>query len=416
MKRSFFLLASLLVISQALGQQIPTEPPPTVPASQLLPAAILTGTDYGIGPQVQTDGLAGIFELYTQFGDYECAGREMLYLRLQELRAIEQIDRVSKTGAFEKAITQGAIGEPVEAVVKIGKNPVGSFEEAPLGAAHLVGEIVGGFGSFGMAVGKAAGIGKSDQPKGSPKPPPGRDDPIGYNVARNQWAQQFHVDPYTTNRPLALRLNHLGMISFSMDKVSGAVSGFAVGGFGPVAEYLSYLPDVDEHLLTKPPKDIDKYNTQRLAGLGASKRDIAPLMNNGWFSPTLQTRFVNDLVKLKSAANIPAAITLAANVESEEQARFVCESLELLARSDATLPQPWQMQTFGGMAAMTGSDGTLIVAAPADLISWTAVIASLAARPHPGVGHAMIYTNGLLTDGAKAGFASLGWGIGIPAL
>jgi len=413
MKRLLFLL---LVSVRVSAQQVLTEPPPTVPASQLLPAAILTGTDYGIGPQVQTDGLAGIFELYTPLGDYQCAGREMLYLRLQELRALEQVDRVSKTAAFEKAITQGAIGEPVEAVVKIARNPVGSFEEAPLGAARLVGKIVGGFGSFGVAVGKLAGIDKSDQPRGAPKPPPSRDDPIGYNVARNQWAQQFHVDPYTTNRPLALRLNHLGMISFSMDKVAGAVSGYAMGGFGPVAEYLSYLPDVDEHLLTKPPTDIEKYNAQRLAGLGASKRDIAQLTNNGWFSPTLQTRFVNDIVKLKSATNTPTAITLAGNVESEEQARFVCESLELLARSDATLPQPWQMQTFAGMAAMTGSDGTLIVAAPADLISWTAVTASLAALPHPGVGHAMLYTNGLLTDRAKAGFASLGWGIGIPAL
>ncbi len=278
MKLLSAVLMMVGVTTMACGDQVSPEAPPTVPAAQLLPAAVLSGTDYGIGPQVQTDGFLGVFDLYTRFGDYECEGREMLYLRLRELAALEQIDRVSKTRAFASAITKGAIGEPVDAVVHIARSPVASLEQAPLGAAHLVGEVLGGFVSAGKEVGKVAGVGKTERTPGATNPPPSREDPIGYNSARNEWAAKFGVDPYTTNRPLALRLNHLGMISFSMDKISGASAGWIEGGFGPIADYLTYLPDVDEHLLTKPPRDIYKYNLERLGKLGASKQRAEVLL------------------------------------------------------------------------------------------------------------------------------------------
>jgi hypothetical protein len=332
----------------------------------------------------------------------------MLYTRLQELQALEQIDRVSKTGAFAKAMAQGAVGDPVEAAEKIVEHPVDSAVQAPQGTARLVSQVLGGFGSLGKAIGKV-GTGKAGDAAGSAKPPPNRQDPIGYNAARNEWARKFGVDPYTTNRPLALKLNHLGMISFSVDKIAGAGVGAATGGLGPIAEYLSYLPDVDEHLLTRPPMDVTKHNRSRLKKLGATNDSMTPLLDNGWFTPPLQTRFVSAMEQLKDAANIGSATELAGNVKSEEQARFVCQSLELLAKNaDASKP-PREYRTYAGVAALRGGDGTLVAAVPVDLMSWTDVTAGFAQQHAPKDGAAVLCVNGPLTERAMKGFAAEGW-------
>jgi len=408
--KAFFLLLVPILACAATAEDLKSEAPPTVPTSQLLPPEIvLDGSDYSINPVTATDGFMGDFHLHTRFGDYDCCGREMLFVRLEEFGAQERIDKVSKTGAFEQAITQGAVDEPVEAAVKIVKNPVGSLAEAPVGAARLVGKVLGGFASFGATVGKAAGIGPKDQV--GPKPPPSRDDPIGYNVARSEWARKFGVDPYTTNRPLALKLNHLGMITFSMDKVAGAVSGAAESGLGPIEEWLSYLPDADEHLLTEPPKDVSKYNQKRLTDLGVSKQTIAMFLDNGWFSPPLQTRFVNAIAGMKDTANPETAVKLSANVESEEQGRFICKSLELLEKNLDMAPPPRQFQSYCGVAAATGRDGTLVVGLPADLLSWTEEVRSFASHRNPPGGKAILCLNGPATTTARDGFKSLGWQI-----
>ena len=83
-----------------------------MPTSQLLPPEIvLDSSDYSINPVTATDGFMGDFHLHTRFGDYDCCGREMLFVRLEEFGAQERIDKVSKTGAFEQAITQGAVAD-----------------------------------------------------------------------------------------------------------------------------------------------------------------------------------------------------------------------------------------------------------------------------------------------------------------
>ena len=380
------------------------ESPPTAHAADLLPPAILTGSDYTIDPNVSTDGFDGTFHIHSRFGDFECLGREMLYTRLDELRALKILDRVSKTKEFLNAVG-GAAVEPVQAAAKIATNPVGSVAAVPRGAAHLIGDVIGGMVDTGRTIGD---IGK---PKGEDSnAPPSREDPIGYNKARNEWAKKLGVDPYTTNRVLALKLNHLAMIDFGTDKVAGAGVGFAMGGFGVIANYLSWLPDVDEHLLTAPPSDVTKENTRRLEALGVSKPDMKPLLESPWFSPTLQTRFVNALTRLPKVPGIGNETSLTASVHSEEEARFLCASLEMLRLSQQPLRE---LSAHDGVPAAMTTDGTLITAIPADLISWIPTATKFATLPQ-GCQQATLSTNALLTHRARAGFTTQHWHIVTP--
>jgi hypothetical protein len=381
------------------------EAPPTVHTADLVPASVLAGPRYKVDPMAPTDGFVGFFRIHSDFGDFECAGREMLYTRIDEIRALAELERISRTKAFIDA-AKGAVEEPVKAAVKIVSHPVDTVIDTPAGVARFFGKVASGAGDAGKGV---AHIVKPDESKaGKPKPPPSREDPIGYNKARSEWARKLGVDPYTTNRVLAVELNHLGMISFSTDKVAGAGIGFATGGLGPIASYISWLPDLDEHILTAPPADVAVINARKLASLGVPKPAMKPLLENDWMSPTLQSRFVNALVRLKGASNAAAIVALADAVESEEQARFLCRSLEMLAHYHEKVAPLRELRPYFGVPAGVASDGTLVAAAGVDLLAWTKLTAEFAAG-RDAAGHSILLAYGPLTPRAREGFAARGW-------
>lgn len=394
---------SVLLLAPSVFLAVEPEAPPTIPAGQLLPKEILAGKDYSIDSEVPTDGFMAIFHLHTKFGDYECVGREMLYTRLSELRALEELERVSKTKVF-LAAAGGAVEEPAKAAIKIVTEPGRSAAAVPVGIGHLFKDIGEGVVDTGKAVGKLAGGGN----KNEPKRPPGREDPIGYNKIRNEWARKLGVDPYTTNRVLAVKLNHLATIGFTTDKAVSAGVSFEIGGLGVIGGYLSYLPDIDEHLLTAPPSDVTAFNAKRLKELGVAKEDMKPLLENSWFSPSLQTRFVNDLAKLRGVEGMGAETRLAGLAQSEEDARFLCGSLELLDRYHANSGVLRELTVHAGLPAAMAQDGSLVIAAATDVLSWTDTVSQFAA-PQQGSAHVVFCTGGMLTQNARDGFKSQGW-------
>ncbi len=397
------MLVAIPAVSPSFAQT-PYEQPPTVHTADLVPPEILTGSNYTVDPDVATDGFMGIFHISYKFGDYDCTGREMLYVRLSELNALEQLEKVSKTKAFIDAAA-GAAEEPVKAAAKIVTNPIGSAKAVPVGIGHLFKDVGQGLVDTGKAMGKVTKIGSHAD---TPKPPPSREDPFGYNKLRNEWAVKLGVDPYTTNRVLAVKLNHLATIGFSTDKIAGAGIGFGLGGMGVIANYLSYLPDIDEHLLTAPPADVTEINARKLKDLGVSKADMKSLLENAWFSPTLQSRFVSDLERLREVSGAGNETRLAGGVQSEEEARFLCGSLELLNHYHANNGALHEFTTHGGVPAALAQDGTLVVGAPVDLMAWTETAAGFATAQQ-GNGHAVLCVSGLLTQRAQEGFKKQGW-------
>ena len=378
------------------------ESPPTVAARDLVPATVLSGENYTVDENVATDGFMGTFVIRSKYGDFECHGREMFYTRLSEVHALNELEKVSRTKAFAEAI-KNAAEEPAKAAVKIATNPVGSAVQAPLGAARLFGDVMkGAYGAGRSAV-------NVTKPKENhPKPPPDREDPIGYNKSRNEWARRICVDPYTSNRVLAIKLNHLAMISFGTDKVAGAAIGFGLGALGPIAAWCSWLPDIDEHLLTAPPAEVSKINAARLRRLGVSRRAMKPFLANKWFTPTLQIRYVNALERLKGVDNIAAAMLVAGEVQSEEEARFLCGCVAMLEHYHTTVAPLRTLTTQAGLPAAVSAGGNLVVAAPADLIAWTPVSAGFAKLQNKGE-PAILCVSGLLTKRAREGFLANGW-------
>lgn len=386
-------------IAASLAQET-FEEAPSFRAVDLLPAPLLESPRYRIDDTVTTDGLLAVFQLRTDFGDFECRGMEMLHMRLHELRALEQIADLNKTDAFLNAAKNAAVA-PVKSVVKIVSDPVASVKEVPKGVGRLFGRVVKGVGQVGKEIGKKVETIGEETPDG-PKPPPKREDFFGYNEARNKWARYFLVDPYTSNEVLAAELSKLARLTFGTE----AAVGF---GIGAVAAPLNMIGTVDELVLTQSPAAVREVNSQALARLGVRGERAEGLLGNPWFTPTLQTRFVRAFASLANVRDAGVAVTLSRDVQSEDEARFLCRGLELLGRCHAQLKPLAQFHAYGRIPAASAQDGSLVVAAPVDVIAWTARVAEFAAQHEQPDVRPVLCTSGRLTRRANDELKARGW-------
>jgi hypothetical protein len=300
-----------------------------------------------------------------------------------------------------------AAEDPVKAAEKIARHPVKSVIETPVGVARFLWMVASAAGDAGK--GLAHLVNHENTKPGHPKPPPSRDDPIGYNDARDVWARKLAVDPYTTNRKLAVKLNHLAMISFGTDKVAGAGLGVGIGSIGEVGEWLSWLPDFDERILTAPPPDQREINARKLAALGITKPETKRFLDNPWMTPPLQTRFVNGLTRLKGARNPDAMVDLAGTVDSEEQAHFLCRGVEMLAHYHESVASLRELRVYSGVPAGVTANGGVVAAEAVDLLAWTKANAALADGRDLRARRLVLLTTGPLTRRARSGFAVRGW-------
>src|SRR5260221_6656231 len=129
-----------------------------------------------------------------------------------------------------------------------------------------------------------------------------------------------------------------------------------------------------------PKADLIILVQKRLKSFGLSQQEIVTFSSNAAIPLSLQVTAVKDLEAL---GNIPgrreAAVALA-NVVTEYQARFIVTSLEMLGQ--------WSQQrspiiSIGAPGTLIGRDqnGSMIMPAPIDYLSWTERIAGFATDP-----------------------------------
>lgn len=396
------LFSMMVTAALPLRASIPSENAPTFKASDFLPEYVINNADYTISQVVPTSGLMGVFTLHTEFGDFECRGVEMLQIRLDELQALKQIEQLSRAKVFTDA-AKGAVLAPVKVAVKIVSDPVGNVAEIPAGVERLFGRVIKGAGKVGKSIAKKAKELDEDQPSEKrPEEPSARQDPFGYNTTRNAWAQHFGVDPYTSNKVLAEKLSVLARITFGTDTLAGM-------GVGEVARIANRVTTVDKLVLTKTPSEVSEINAGTLAKMGVRKDAADALLENRWFTPTLQTRFVKALASMKGVKGPSSIVRLAGGIQSEEEARFLCRGVELLAYHHKKVGRLTAFHPMGRIPAAYAQNESLIVSGPVDVIAWTKTVAEYAPQWARKDVHPVLCTSGLITRQAREGFAACDW-------
>ena len=384
-----------------------------IKAAQFAPAALLKGPFHTVDENVTIAGAQPNFMIRSQYGVWEARGHEMLLIRVSELPAFEQLAKVSKSDEFMKA-AGNAVVAPVKAV--------GTFIESPI---ETTGNIFSGIGLVATRIGRVAEQGVNrvgDSVAGNapaqkeilkPVPPPLGTaaprsvigDPLGYNDQRRQWAQRLKVDPYTFNGKLSDQLGQVAGVTF--------VSSFPVNVvLGSVIAPLYYAQQFNEQATLEayqtPPLDIGTRNEARLKAMGIEGLPVRTLFRNNYYTPTLQTALVLALESMGNVAGRGEMIVFAARAVSETEARYVNNSVMMLAQYHRTAPLA-KVRGADNVIAGETADGKLIVAAPLDYLPWIQQVNDFARRTDLKGSERWLLVSGQTTPRAVQELTALGW-------
>ena len=408
-----------LALAGAAGAQTAYEPPRQFKAEEFAPAVLLKGPLHSVDEVVSVDSGLPRFTVRSRYGIWEALGLEMLDIRVAELPAFEQLDKVSKSDEFAKAAGQ-AITKPVEMV--------GTFVQNPI---DTTGSILTGIGTFANRVGRmvssaltavgdsVSGPAPEQKPEqkpilaplaaplmGNAAPRASNSDPLGYNDARRNWAQRLKVDTYTFNGGLSERLDQLASVTFA--------GNFAVNlVVSTVAAPLYYAEQTKATALAEayqlPPSDIEARNEERLRKMGIAGIPVRTLFRNAYYTPTLQTALVLALESLGEAAGRGEVIALAARAASENEARYVNNSVLLLAQHGRKVEPIAKVRVTDSFIAAETRGGTLVLPTPLDYIPWVKSTEEFARRADLKSAERWLLSSGKVTPRAFEELTALGW-------
>jgi hypothetical protein len=388
------------------------EPPRSFQASELLKPAQVKGPHFSVAPTVKTEGYLHVFDITTDYGPLEAEGKAMLLMRLHEVGALAELDKVSKSEVFLKSAGTS--------VLNVGKG-VASVVKDPEATARGIG---GGVKRFGTNLGRKAkrtGDKAVEAATGDDKPKEGEqksggekaaegaegvaNSVLGVNGAARKWAAKVGADPYTTNPILKKTLVDLGRID--------AAGGIAAKIVVPIPMVVSGTANVGQLVWSKDPEEVLKVNEQQLKELGASADTVKALYLSKGFTLTLYTRLVSNL----RAVNVPGCAdyaATAAEADTEREAMFFVEGAEMLARFHKQTPVAAVLQDSRALVAKT-KDGRAVVLLPVDWVRWTEpyekALGEVEARAKSELGATRLELRmtGTMSAAAKKEMAARGW-------
>lgn len=385
---------------------------PETRASALAPPELLGGPDFQVDANVVWEGPMPRFTINSKYGSWQATGREMLGVRVSEIPAFSQLDKVSKSDAFASALGNAAV-QPIKVAGDLITNPVDTVGNMFTGIGNLVNRA-------GRTVGNAAqnasdgsapagkGIGQQASTDQGTAQPGSISDPFGYNAARRDWAKKVKIDPYTSNAALSAKLGDVAQASF--------LGGFAVDvTLGIVIAPVHYAAEAyqqgTQEAYQFPPVDVEMRNEERLKRMGIEGRQVRDFFRNRYFTPTLQTALVVALDSLGNVEGRGDVILFATNAVSEIQARYVISSVMLLAQANKTIAPLAKVIPLGNVIGASTREAKLVVAAPFDLLSWTKLVDDFARRPDLAGPQRSLLVTGAVTPRARQELASLGWSV-----
>ena len=134
--RALAPLTFLLAQTAALPAQT-VEQPPSFNAAQI-PGIKRVDDNYTIRNPVKSDGILRIYVLATPYGDITVKGDEMLRMRINELKALALLEKVSNSESFGKALAEAGLS-PMKFAGGLIMNPVGTVQNTMAGVGNSSG-------------------------------------------------------------------------------------------------------------------------------------------------------------------------------------------------------------------------------------------------------------------------------------
>ena len=404
--RIFQAIAIVLLVPWIAAAQAAEkfEAPPLVPANDLAPAGLIKGNGFRVDNPVPTDGLMALFAIRSNVGTFNAPGLEMLRIRVAELPAIAQLQQTSKTGVFAQSLAKNAI-RPVTAAGQMVLNPVDTAKGLPGGVQRFFGRVGAGAQQITQAATESDQSGGEHASTVTSRIGKTAKDVLGYEQEKRELAKELGVDPYTTNPVLAPLLDEIAQVAFT----AHAGVNLAISAAVPGAMAITGVRMISSWVWDTPRADLIVRNRNRLKEMGVPDQTVSSFMNNSAFPLSVQTNFVENLSGLSRVPGAVNVVVLAATAQSEMQARFLTDAVGMLGRYQSRSP----LSSISATGTVVGRDqnGTVVVPAPVDYVSWTKRVSYFAHRRDLAAPKRIALITGQMSPTAKKNFQKLGWTI-----
>ena len=381
----------------------PFEQPPTFRIEKI-PGFWPSGDNYTIKNPVRSDGLLRIYTLATPYGEFAVHGDQMLRMRLNELAALHELEKIAGSESYGKALVDAGLS-PFKYTGRLITDP-----------KKTVGDTFSGIGTmFGRISADLSNIGKT----------PG--DPIsgllGVTDQRRKLATKVGVDPYTDFPPLDAKLSQL-VAGRRRRRADGA--GRDAGGAGhrgrassiPISapQATSERVQIDELARDRTASQIFDLNREQLHAMGADDRSDRGAARQ----PQLHADRhggagggAGQHAGRRGPHGVPAAGRRRSTARS--LAYFMRRHAEMLKNQQARGAGFVRFVSLGGYPFNVTRDGRLVGAMPIDSLSWTETIAAVwrecaaDARRVSATGRVELRITGTATPLASKELQALGW-------
>lgn len=414
-RRASILTASMAILPFLLGaaEEPAFEAAGPVPASRYLPADQLSGPEWKVEPEAVNDGYMNTYTLTSRFGSWQARGRIQVAARITEIKALAQLEKVSKSEVFMEAVKKSATA-PLELVSNVTTKPVETVKGIPAGVNRWFKKTTFQAKETYHDVKESQaenGGGEGAQNTEKMKQQASRYalDQLKISSAERKWYADLGVDPYTDNETLRKAVQSVarveGLTSFGM-KFSGLPS---IPGAGEARKTLDLVWKTD-------PWELRLRNRKALLAAGISEETARAFEDNPNLSLTLQTAFINLLGAFKGVAAREHLLARAIEVDSRPEAQDLVGSTDLLLRLHQGGTPLKQFLAGTRLPVARTAKGGLVAVLTADSIRWTEGIAE-AAQSLAGIyagepaDSRRLYVVGEVSGRVQSEVRELGWEI-----
>jgi hypothetical protein len=394
---AFFVMTALPLQAQAQ----PFEQAPTF-AIEKIPGFWPSGDNYSINNPVTSDGLLRIYTLTTPYGEFTVHGDQMLRMRVNELAALYELEKIANSESYGKALLDAGLS-PFRYTGRLITDPKKTVDDTVSGIGTMFGRISADLSNIGKTPG----------------------DPIsgllGVTDQRRKLATKVKIDPYTDFPPLDAKLSRLAEAAAAGGlTVSAVMMAAPTHAVGMVVSNLSTASTVegvriDELARDQTAAQIFDLSRQKLHEMGADIDLTEALLVNRNYTPIDMAVLVAALDSMPEVEDRLVFLQRAAQIDSRSLAYFMRRHAEMLQNQQSRGAGFTRFLLLGGYPFNVARDGRILGVMPIDALAWTEAIAEVLrtcaadARQVSATGRVELRITGRATPRAKKELKALGW-------
>lgn len=399
-----FALPALLVSSWPICvAREKFEEPSTLQASSILPSHLRKGPHHTVREEVGSNGYFTSYTIDSRFGTFEVQGSQLLEVRVAELNALAELEKLTSSRVFADAAYaagKGIVLAPVNVLKKTAEyvsdpqKVVDTLAGVPEGAGRLFSwayrQVKRGVNAVGDAFSSSESSTSEQRENGQQNNKKKTTDVlsdagergeslglryIGYTKRQRKWFHTLKVNPYTSNETLRNEIIRVATIETAVGISFRFVPG--LGLLGELSTINSWYSRAERLSLYEAPDLIRKKNQKELLDLGLSEGAIAEFFNNRFYTPWTRRFVTSSLTALGAQVTGHESFLKAASTARSEAATLYYVSIaEALERYHKEKPLSVLVSSFDLPAGIT-KDKHLFIPLSVDYLFWTEEISAI---------------------------------------